>query len=97
MTRRVLTPVTITEQYPDRRTGLTETWTAVTLDRQWEIAREDAKGTSWATYSVPSVADGSCPVPVMYSATLEDAQESIASGYAETALKAAKAALAGAR
>ena len=88
---RSLAAVRITGYWHNPRTGQQEACEAITDDGKWLIVREDDKRTNWAT----CVADGSCPVPVMYSGTLEDAQGSIASGYAGEALERAKAALAG--
>ena len=88
---RSLAAVRITGYWHNPRTGQQEACEAITDDGKWLIVREDDKRTNWAAY----VADGSCPVPVMYCGTLDAAREAIADGRATAALERTKAALAG--
>lgn len=54
MTRRVLTPVEVTERYPSFGTGRLETWAAVSKDGLWKYDRIEDTGTPWSVCYVPT-------------------------------------------
>ncbi len=61
-------------------------WAARTADGVWDFQREDSPGTPWLIYHRPSVADGSCPVPVDMAASLKRCAEAVAKGWADKEL-----------
>ncbi len=48
------TPVTVTEQHTNPRTGKVEVWAAVSVDGQWQYNRLELTGTPWDTIYVPT-------------------------------------------
>lgn len=74
-----------------------EIWEARTADMVWDFERGDEPGTPWYTYHRPSVADGSCTMPVNTSGSLAQAAAAVECGYAAEGLARIKAELAGGR
>lgn len=58
MTRRTLTPVTITERYLNFAGTRRETWAAVSKDGQWKYRRLEISGTPWEIEYVPTGEQG---------------------------------------
>lgn len=84
-----LAPVRITRKAPrNTRSGLTrpEVWGAVTIDGVWGIERQDDTSTVWFVHHLPSLADASCPWPVLVETTLKACRAGIADGTAAATL-----------
>ena len=77
MTRRTLTPVTVTERWPSfRKPDRLEIWQAKSRDGQWTYTRLDEPGTPWC------VEHSSCDRIVMLASSLPRARRATADGSA---------------
>ncbi len=86
-----LPSITKTDMAPAFRTGRVECGGFVAEDGEWSGEREDFPGTRWLLRHRPSVADGSCPLPVTTCGTLKACLRDVASGFAAAELERRKA------